>query len=742
MHPDRDARQSPGTHPVRPTRAARGAARISIGRRLRRRRTVTIVGLVLTLTGAGFISAKAIAPPPPRLVAHRVLLGAAIDDRLPAASSGQLAVPRLEAAIGSSFAIGHSSVPWGKALGGLPAWTVTQGRVPLISFGDGANPRAVAAGRYDSYLTALARSVRALGRPVMLSYAVGRGGSARSGRRGSGPAFVAAWRHVHDLFAGQSVAAAWVWSPTADRFRGAAGGVDPYWPGDRYVDWIGAVATRGNSCGDGSGGRDLGTVLGPFYAWASTRGKPLLVSQVGTIEDPGDPGHKAAWYADTARTLATSMPRVRAVVFRLDRRGRCDWRPDSSERSMVGFTRLARELTSGGRGDPPALVPGTTGLATTTVAPATVAPTTVPPTTAAAPTTQPPAAAPPSASACAGGGGVSIGPGDDAQQVVNAHRAGTTYIIRSGTHLRNFSVQPRSGDTFCGEPGAVLDGGRSLRSAFSGQGTNVTLDAVTVQNYAPARLGGAIEPDRHASGWVLRNVSSLHNGWAGLLLADGMRILGGHYNDNDQEGIGGNVATGILLDGLDGDPATIDGPELARNHALHASCDWDGGGMKWDFGQITIRNAYVHDNDCKGLWADINVHDALIERNLVEDNGHEGIFYEISSRAVIRDNQVYRNGLRGNGWYWAGGITVASSSAVEIYGNHLSGNYNGITGTQQDRSSETVAAYLLDHLNVHDNLICATAGPHPVGVAAGNGANLAVRDIAFRGNTVQTGACR
>ena len=68
--------------------------------------------------------------------------------------------------------------------------------------------------------------------------------------------------------------------------------------------------------------------------------------------------------------------------------------------------------------------------------------------------------------------------------------------------------------------------------------------------------------------------------------------------------------------------------------------------MKWDVGQVTIRNAYVHDNDCRGLWADINAHDALIEHNLIEDNLAEGIFYEISQDAVIRDNQVYGNGVR------------------------------------------------------------------------------------------------
>ena len=336
-----------------------------------------------------------------------------------------------------------------------------------------------------------------------------------------------------------------------------------------------------------------------------------------------------------------------------------------------------------------------------------------------------------------------IGVGDVAHRVVDAHPAGTTYLIETGIHRGNFSVQPKSGDTFCGDPGAVLDGGRILKAAFSGGATDVTLDSVTVRDYASDWQGAAIQPDADASGWVVRNVSALHNGWAGLLASDGMRILGGHFNDNDQLGIGGNATTGIVLDGLDGDPATFDGPELARNHTLHAACDFEGGGMKWDVGQVTVRNAHVHDNDCRGLWADINARDALIEHNLIADNLAEGIFYEISSDAVIRNNQVYGNGRRHAGWYWDGGITVASSSNVEIYGNRLSGNYNGITGTQQDRPDSTPPAHLLDDLHVHDNLICATGGgQHPAGVAAGNGANLAGRDIIFTRNTIQSAPCR
>jgi Right handed beta helix region len=385
--------------------------------------------------------------------------------------------------------------------------------------------------------------------------------------------------------------------------------------------------------------------------------------------------------------------------------------------------------------------PTTTTAQPTTTAPATQTPTSKPSQSSSAPTPGATATASQAAS-CLSGGGVAIGVGDVAQSVVTAHGAGTTYIVKAGTHARNFSVQPKSGDRFCGEPGAVLDGGRSLATAFSGGATNVTLDSITVQEYNPGWQGAAIQPQSRASGWVVRNVSALRNGWAGLLVADGMKILGGHYNDNDQLGIGGNAATGILVDGLDGNPETIDGPEMARNHTLHAACEWEAGGMKWDVGQVTVRNAYVHDNDCRGLWADINAHGALIEHNLIENNLREGVFYEISQDAVIRYNNVNGNGHAANGWYWDAGILVNASFNVEVYGNRLAGNYNGITGVQQDRPDSTPPEHLLNHFHAYDNLICATGGGgHPTGVVADNGANLAARDISFTGNTIQSSPC-
>ena len=728
--------QPGGPRHVRAPRQDHGGTPPAPGGRWRRT-TLTAVGLVPALIAALTLAANAISPPTPEPAPAPALLGAGAS-AISGTAASQEATRRLETAIGRQLNIGHSFVPWGADLGELPAANLAAGRTPMISFGRDSKPREVASGRHDRYLAALARDVAALGQPVLLRYAWGMDAAGRRTTR-SGSTFVAAWRHVHQLFAARGVRAFWVWSPNADAFAGARGGADQYWPGDDYVDWVGADGFNWGDCTVQSTWRDFGPIFKAFYAWGPARAKPLMISGTGTVEDPIDPGRKRGWYLDAASALGRSMPRVRAVVL-LDQGGRCDWRPDTSALSMQGFVDFARDPFFTGAATTAALPPPTTRPPTTTV-PATsttVTPTTKAPTATAPITTAPPNVPP---STCSTTGGVAIGAADDAQRVVDAHGAGTTYAIKAGTHLRNFSVRPKSGDAFCGEPGAVLDGGRSLQWAFFGGATNVTLDSITVQQYATGRQHGAINPDQAASGWVVRNVSAVRNYWAGLNAADNMKILGGHYNDNDQMGIGGNVATGVVLDGLDGDLGTFDGPELARNHTLHASCNWEAGGMKWDVGRITIRNAHVHDNDCRGLWADINAHDALIEHNLIERNLAEGIVYEISQDAVIRNNRVYGNGIRAAGWYWDGGITVASSFNVEIYGNRLSGNYNGITGTQQDRPDSTPPAHLLDNLRVHDNLICATTGEHPTGVVADNGDNLAVRSITFTSNTVQSAAC-
>jgi hypothetical protein len=381
--------------------------------------------------------------------------------------------------------------------------------------------------------------------------------------------------------------------------------------------------------------------------------------------------------------------------------------------------------------------PTTTPLATST--PTTQTPTSKPSQSSTGPTPGATTPASPAAS-CLSGGGVAIGVGDDARSVVNAHGAGTTYIVKAGTHLQNFSVQPKSGDRFCGEPGAVLDGGRSLAFAFSGGGTNVTLDSLTIQNYNPGFQNGAIKPYIRATGWVLRNLTVQKNMYLGVNASDGMKILGGHYNYNEQMGIGGNDGhvIGVTLDGLDANPATYDGPELAFNKVLHDPCDYGGGGAKFDGDNIVVRNVWAHDNDCMGIWFDINAVHNLVEYNKVENNAAEGIFYEISQDACIRHNVVTNNGhgYRSD-WYWSSGIGNSGSFNVEIYGNTLTNNFNGIAGIQQTRTDSTPPQHLVDHFYVHNNTV---SGSGINGLGTGNGTNFSTRDVVFQNNTFLNGA--
>ena len=59
---------------------------------------------------------------------------------------------------------------------------------------------------------------------------------------------------------------------------------------------------------------------------------------------------------------------------------------------------------------------------------------------------------------------------------------------------------------------------------------------------------------------------------------------------------------------------------------------------------VTFRNNFVHHNLRDGIWYDTNSNaGALIEGNRVEDNGRNGIFFEASIGATIRNNTVRRH---------------------------------------------------------------------------------------------------
>jgi Glycosyl hydrolase family 26 len=124
---------------------------------------------------------------------------------------------------------------------------VRLGALPLIQL----NPRRIsmtglAAGAYDTYIRSYAQEVRAFGCDVVLSFGHEMNGWWYPwGLPGTTPrTFKAAWRHFFDIFAAEHVTnVIWSWDPTHQYSQYKPGKVaypaSKFYPGNRYVDWIG-----------------------------------------------------------------------------------------------------------------------------------------------------------------------------------------------------------------------------------------------------------------------------------------------------------------------------------------------------------------------------------------------------------------------------------------------------------------------------------------------------------------------
>jgi hypothetical protein len=235
--------------------------------------------------------------------------------------------------------------------------------------------------------------------------------------------------------------------------------------------------------------------------------------------------------------------------------------------------------------------------------------------------------------------------------------------------------------------------------AFDGPAADVTVKNLIIEKYASPGQHGAI---KGGARWLLELNEVRFNHGIGIHMRDGRRVLYNNLHHNGQMGIGGS-STG----------AVVEGNDIAYNNAAGYNSYWEAGGSKFTFSRnLVLRRNFVHHNDGPGLWTDIDNIDILIESNRVEDNNLSGIFHEIGFRATIRNNTVSRNGRsRPNPWWIDGaGILVSSSSDVEVYGNTLVDNFQGITGLEGHRGDSVsgLGPWVLRNLYVHDNNVTQT----------------------------------
>jgi hypothetical protein len=225
---------------------------------------------------------------------------------------------------------------------------VQRGRTPVLSikpkYRDGRQVSwaAIARGDVDQAITAQADGLRSLGAPLFLAFHHEPDLSSNASY-GTAAEFVAAWRHYRQVFAARGATnVAFTWIVTTSTF-GKPGVTDTFYPGDDVVDWIGLDAFNwfGCSTGQSTNWRSLATVTAPFAAWARNHDKPLMLAEWGSVEDPAQPGRKAAWIRD-ALALAKSWPQLKAMSY-LDAHGSCPWWVDSTPLTAAAFVEIGAD---------------------------------------------------------------------------------------------------------------------------------------------------------------------------------------------------------------------------------------------------------------------------------------------------------------------------------------------------------------------------------------------------------------
>ena len=259
---------------------------------------------------------------------------------------------------------------------------------------------------------------------------------------------------------------------------------------------------------------------------------------------------------------------------------------------------------------------------------------------------------------------VRIAIGADIQAAVDAHPGNTTFCLERGVHKLGGAITPRTGNVFVGEYGAVLDGSGwtsadANQGAFRAQDQNV--DNVTIRNLVIRRMPQkGIHAFPLASGWTIEHNEVAENR-TGIAAPERSLVRHNYIHHNTAGGYSAFRAVGT----------TFESNEIAYN----------GGEQKIvQTRDVVFRNNFVHHNVADGIWYDAENTGSLIEGNRVEDNGREGISYEISGQGVIRHNVVRRNATTG--------IFISTSKDVEISSNTIEDNLRGIQYLLELRCAE------------------------------------------------------
>jgi hypothetical protein len=223
------------------------------------------------------------------------------------------------------------------------------GAIPFFSWGSQMIPGTpdqpefqladIIAGNHDNYIRAWATAAAEWGHPFFLRFDWEMNGNwfpwGEEVNENQPGEFVAAWRHVHDIFTSVGATnATWVWCPYVNHLNLYAS----LYPGDAYVDW---TCLDGYNWGTNPAAPYGWRTFDSLYANAYTKvtekiaaSKPMVIGEIAASEYGGS---KAGWIEEMFETLAKRYAKIRALVWFETLSNGEDWPLESSESAEAAF---------------------------------------------------------------------------------------------------------------------------------------------------------------------------------------------------------------------------------------------------------------------------------------------------------------------------------------------------------------------------------------------------------------------
>jgi hypothetical protein len=175
------------------------------------------------------------------------------------------------------------------------------------------------AGRFDAYITEFATKAKEWGHPFFLRFDWEMNGfwfPWSEGVNGNRPGeFVAAWRHVHDIFTSVGATnATWVWCPNVNIY-GDLADLRSLYPGGAYVDWTCLDGFNWGIRRGSPGWLTFNKIFHSTYLEITKKIAPRKPMVIGEVASSDKGGSKAAWIQDMLRTVRTRYRRVKGLIW-------------------------------------------------------------------------------------------------------------------------------------------------------------------------------------------------------------------------------------------------------------------------------------------------------------------------------------------------------------------------------------------------------------------------------------------